>query len=221
MLHVTDKQIKEDLLRELRHLPRLAAMPIEVSVHDYVVTLTGTVKSCADGLLVYETARQVEGVHSVVNNLNKVELPAPCHTDAELARAVRQVLEWDAVISDEDIRSTVSNGWVGLEGKVKLSREREDAERIVRRLAGVRGVYNNIVVDSSEMKTENESDSIEQALRRRAEIEARSIQISPRNGAVMISGRVQSWEERCTIINAASRAPGVVVVKDCLTVQPF
>jgi osmotically-inducible protein OsmY len=59
-------------------------------------------------------------------------------TDTEIARAVRWALEWDVSVPDQFIESSVSNGWVTLEGTVEKPRQRHDAERAVRNLAGVR-----------------------------------------------------------------------------------
>jgi osmotically-inducible protein OsmY len=219
MLRTTDAQIKEDLIRELGHDPRPGATNIEISVDRYVVTLTGTVESVTNQLLIQDAAWRIEGAMGVVNNL-KVESPASVRTDAEIAHEVRRALEWDTLLTDANIQFTVSNGWVGLEGAVNLSRERAGAERLVRRLAGVRGVYNNIVVNSSEVNPENVCDTIGEELRHRAELEARSIQVLLKDGTVTLSGQVHSWEERCAIINAASRAPGVEAVKDSLAIKP-
>jgi osmotically-inducible protein OsmY len=220
MLHTTDAQIKEDLLRELGHEPRLSAINIEISVARYIVTLAGVVESTTNQLLIQNAAWRIEGVLDVVNNL-KVETPASVHTDTEIAQTVRQALEWDTLLPDADIQFTVSNGWVALEGTVNLSRVRVNAERLVRRLAGVRGVYNNIVVNPSEIKPENICDTIGEELKRLAELEARSIQVLLKDNTVTISGQVHSWEERCAIINAASRAPGVEAVKDSLAIKPY
>lgn len=219
MLHVTGSRIKEDLHRELRHNPRFREMLIEASVDEYVVTLTGTVESASDRLLVQDAAWRIVGVHDVINNI-VVKTHAPMHTDAEIAQAVRHALEWDALIPDDRIQSTVTNGWVGLEGTVNFLHERKDAERLVRRLAGVRGVYNGIVVNATEIKAENVSDIIGEELKRRAELEAKSIRILLSDGSVTLSGRVQSWEEKRAILNAAGRAPGVRTVKDCLAIVP-
>ncbi|HYJ45352.1 MAG TPA: BON domain-containing protein [Pyrinomonadaceae bacterium] len=218
MLLVTDTQIKEDLLRELRHSIKSGATGIEVSVCDYVVTLSGSVENPADRSLAQEVAKAVEGIHDVINHI-EVKRPATTRTDEEIMKAVRHALEWDALIPDTVIQSSVSNGWVGLEGTVRLSREREDAERIVRRLAGVRGVYNEIIVNSDEVRAENVHDVIKAELRRRADQEARNIKVLTRDDAVIISGRVQSWEERCAIVSAARRAPGVGIVKDHLSFE--
>src|SRR5215216_3514776 len=117
MLRTTDSQIKEDLLRELGHDPRLSASNIEISVDRYLVTLAGIVDSTTNQLQIQEAAWRIEGVMDVINNL-KVETPTPTHTDAEIAQAIRQALEWDTLLPDANIQFTVSNGWVGLEGKV-------------------------------------------------------------------------------------------------------
>src|SRR2546421_1813640 len=219
MLCTTDAQIKEDLIRELGH-ERLGEIEIEISVERYVVTLTGTVEFVTDQLLIQDAAWRTEGVMGVVNNL-KVKSPASARTDAEIAQSVRQALEWDSLLPETDISFTVTNGWVALEGTVNLSRERSGAERLVRRLAGVRGVYNNLVVSSSEIKPENVCDTIGEEMKRRAEAEARSIQVLLKDGTVTLSGQVHSWEERCAIINAASRTPGVETVKDGLAIKPY
>jgi osmotically-inducible protein OsmY len=220
MLHTTDAQIKEDLIRELGHEQHLSTRYVEISVDRYVVTLAGTVESVTDQLRTQDTAWRIEGVMGVVNNLN-VKNDSPTYTDAEIAEAVRSALEWDSLLPETDIRFTVTNGWVALEGMVNLSRERVGAERLVRRLAGVRGVYNNIVVNQSEIKAENVSDLIGEELKRRAELEARNIQVLLKDSTVILSGQVHSWEERCAIINAVSRAPGVEAVKDSLAIKPY
>src|SRR6266540_5328477 len=67
-------------------------------------------------------------------------------TDAEIARTVRLTLEWDALLPGQKIRSTVSEGWVSLEGELSTLREKEDAERLVRVLAGVKGVDSQLPV---------------------------------------------------------------------------
>src|SRR4051812_19045176 len=107
MLFVTDTQIKEDLLRELRHAITSAATGIEVTVSDYVVMLAGTVENPADRSLAQEVAKAVEGVHDVVNAI-EVKRPITSRTDEEILAAVRHALEWDALIPDTIIQASVS-----------------------------------------------------------------------------------------------------------------
>lgn len=219
MIRTTDAQIKRDLMRELGHDGRLGTANIDIGVDRYVVTLTGSVDNASIQLLIQDAAWRVEGVMDVISKLT-IQPPATVRSDNEIATEVAQALEWDTLLPDGNIKFSVSNGWVGLEGTVTLSREREGVERLVRRLAGVRGVYNNIVVNSSEVKPENVSDTISEELKRRAELEAKSIKVLLKDGTVTLSGCVHSWEERCAVINAASRVPGVDTVKDSLAITP-
>lgn len=213
MLPKKDFQIKEEVLKALKWDTR-----ISVEVSDGVVTLTGRVDSYAVRLLAQEAAQFVEGVFKI-NNLVEVEAAERSWSDIEISVAARKALEWDSLIPHERIQVTVTNGWVALEGRVDLVRERDNAERLVRRLAGVRGVYNHIEVSDAEVSPENVREAIEEELKERARLEAQRIKVSLRNGTVTLTGPVQSWEEECAIINAASRAPGVKSIDDRLSVQ--
>jgi osmotically-inducible protein OsmY len=214
MMPRSDIQIREELLRALKWDTR-----ITVAVKDGAVTLTGTVDSHVIRLLILEEAHFIEGVFSVTNDI-VVNSPNGARTDLEIAHAVRTSFEWDAMIPEERIKVTVTNGWVGLAGEVDLLREREEAERVSRCLAGVRGVYNEITVNPPEARTENVREAIEVELRQRASLEAERIQILLRDGTVTLSGQVHSWEEECAIVKAAGHAPGVESINDRLSIEP-
>jgi osmotically-inducible protein OsmY len=53
------------------------------------------------------------------------------------------VFEWDAIVPDKDLKVTVSNGWLKLEGEVAWRYRKAAAERAVRNLSGVLGVTNH------------------------------------------------------------------------------
>ena len=161
------------------------------------------------------------GVLDVANDI-QVQLPGSrTRSDTEIAQAVRSALEWDVWIPEERIMSTVSNGWVTVEGDVALLRERGDVERAIRRLSGVRGVTNNIEVKPSAVAAADVRETIEEALERRAEREARRIKVEVHNGAVKLSGPVRSWAEKRAILGTVSHAPGVRAVDEHLFVDPL
>ena len=213
MMPSRDIQIKEEVLRALRWNPSIGVM-----VENGTVTLTGNVDSYAVRLLAQEATQFIEGVFNVRNNI-AVNGSNVSWSDMEISVAARKALEWDALIPSERIKVTVSNGWVALEGEVDLLREREDAERIVRRLTGVRGVYNQMTINPSVTRAENVRLAIEEELKARARLEAERIQVSLKDGTVTLSGKVQSWEEERAITTAAGRAPGVRHVKDHLRIE--
>lgn len=212
MLPRRDIQIKEEVLKALRWDTR-----ISVEVRDGVVTLSGTVDSYAVRLLAQEAAQFVDGVFRIDNRI-EVESPPRSWSDVEISVAARKALEWDSLIPHERIQITVTNGWVALEGDVALLRERDDAERIVGRLEGVRGVYNQIAINSTEINTENVREAIEEELTKRARLEAERIKVSLNDGTVTLTGQVQSWEEERAIVKAASCAPGVSRINDRLQI---
>ena len=215
----SDAQIQQDVLRELKWDTRVEATGVGVEVHDAVVTLTGTLSSWAKSLAAQEAAHRVAGVLDVANDI-KVKVPGDLgRSDTDIAAAVRRALEWDVLVPDARLKSTVSNGWVTLEGTVDCWSERQDAERAVRNLAGVRGVSNAIVVSPSPVLPADVRRAIEQALERQAEREAGRIALEVRDGRVSLSGVVHSWPERQAVIGAARGTRGVREVEDRLRVE--
>jgi hypothetical protein len=118
------------------------ANEIGVVVKDGIVTLTGWVDNYAKKRVAERIAHRVRGVKAVANDI-EVRLPSSAvRTDADIAAAATNALAWDAFVPIENLEVTVSKGWVTLRGEVEWGYERRAAERVVRRLAGVRGVTN-------------------------------------------------------------------------------
>jgi len=216
----TDTQIHRDVLEELRWDSRVDETEVGVEVDAGVVTLTGTVTSWAKRLAAQEAARRVIGVLDVANDI-KVKVPGGfARNDTEIAQAVRRALEWDVYVPEDKIASTVTDGRVTLEGTVERWSQRDDAERAIRNLTGVKAVTNKITVKSAQPVAEDVRKSIEQALERRAEREARRIQVDVRDGVATVTGAVHSWAERKSVLAAARFTPGVRTVEDHLRTEP-
>jgi osmotically-inducible protein OsmY len=213
--------MQQAVLRELKWDTRVEETEVGVTVDGGVVTLTGPVSSWGKRLAAEEAAHRVAGVLDVANDI-EVKLPTALYrTDAELAHAVRHALEWDVFVPDTRIQSTVSDGWVTLEGSVDTWSEREDATRAVRNLSGVRGVTSKITVAPSASVPREVRKAIEEALERRAEREARRIHVEIENGRVTLTGHVRSWVEKQAVVGAARYTPGVLAVEDNLQVDPY
>jgi osmotically-inducible protein OsmY len=216
----TDTQIHHDVLEELKWDSRVDATEVGVEVDKGVVTLTGTVTGWAKRMAAEEAARRVIDVLDVANNI-KVKVPGGLmRTDTEIAQAVRQALEWDVFVPDTKISSAVSDGWVTLAGDVERWSQRQDAERAVRNLTGVKGVVNTITVAAAEPVTQDIRKAIEHALERRAEREARRIRVDVHDGIATLTGSVHSWAERKSVVAAARFTPGVLAVEDHLRTEP-
>jgi len=168
----TDEDIQREVLDELRWEPRVRPNEIGVSVKDGVVTLTGWVDSYQKRWAAEEAAHRVRGVKAVANDI-EVRLPVGAErTDADIAAAAVRALEWDAMLPIDRIDVTVSRGWVTLKGDVDWQFQKVEAERVVRRLWGVRGVTNLITVKTTPAPSELKQ-KIEQALVRSARGDSR------------------------------------------------
>jgi osmotically-inducible protein OsmY len=217
----SDRDLKQRILRELKWDSRVSWASINVEVTDGIVTLIGIVPSYVQKVAAQEAAHRVAGVLDVANDIEVRPIDQFVRTDSEIAGAVRNTLEWDALVPNELIQSTVSDGWVTLEGQVDYGRERTDAERAIRRLAGVVGVINKITIRQQPVNEKQLREEIEFALERRADREAERLRIEVHDGAVDLWGRVHSWQEKRAVIGSIAHAPGVTQLKDHLRIDPY
>jgi osmotically-inducible protein OsmY len=214
----SDEAIQEDILEELKWDTRVRPNEIGVVVKDGIVTLTGWVDSYLKKMAAEEIAHRVHGVKAVANDI-EVRLPGSAErTDADLAKAALNALRWDAAIPAGKIDVTVSQGWVTLKGEVEYGFEKRDAERAVRRLSGVKGVTNLIMVKPHVLPTDLK-EKIEKALVRNAETDASRITVEVQGSKVILRGTVRSYAEKKAAEDTAWSAPGVSEVDNRIVVS--
>ena len=216
----TDQEIQQDVLRELQRDPRLEEAAIGVEVNNGIAMLTGTVDREAERLAAREAAYRVIGVLNVADDIHLLVPRGLKRTDSDIARTVRLTLEWDPFLPDQRIRSAVREGRVTLEGDVSTLREKEDAERVVRVLAGVLSVDNLLTIVPTRVDPEVLRRSIEDALELEAEREAEKISVNVEGDTVTLEGKVRTWPEKNSVLGTVSHAPGVHEVRDHLSVDP-
>ena len=216
-----DEQIQRDVMEELKWNARVQPNEIGVAVKDGIVTLTGSVDSYIKKWEAEEASRRVRGVKAIANDI-EVRIPGSAErNDTEIAASARRALEWDALVPVDRIQVSVSKGWVSLNGEVEWAFQRDDAERVVRRLSGVRGVSNLIIIHPTvKPSPEAIKHNIENALVRSAETDAQKIKIETRGDKVILRGTVRSWAERQEAERVAWSAPGVSSVEDVIIVAP-
>ena len=100
----------------------------------------------------------------------------------------------------------------------KKRTDEEIAERDVRRLSGVIGVTNLVTVTPAAVNSASVRRLIESALKRQAELEARSLMVNVDGSRVTITGNIESMHERNIAVQAAWSTPGVTAVNDRMTV---
>ncbi|HWB41714.1 MAG TPA: BON domain-containing protein [Gemmatimonadales bacterium] len=213
----TDSNIQKDIGDELKWEPSLRDDDIAVGVRDGIVTLGGFVDSYADKSKAERAAARVKGVKAVANEL-EVKLPtAQQRTDPDIARAAVDALKWNIAVPHDRIQVKVEKGWLTLDGKVDWFYQKEAAERAVRYLTGVRGVYNLITLAAS-VSPGDVKKRIKETLHRGVEFDAERITVEVAGHKAILEGAVRSYVEMKDVERAARNAPGITEVENRLIV---
>jgi osmotically-inducible protein OsmY len=215
-LNRSDVEIQKDVMEELRWDARLQPNEIGVIVKDGVVTLTGWVDSYYKKWYAEDAVHRVNGVRAVANDI-QLKLAGE-RTDSDIAAAALHALQWSAVLPADKISVTVSRGFVTLKGEVPWQYQKEEAERAVRRLLGVTGVINEIVV-KPQVTASDLKKKIQDALVRSATIDASKITVEMQGTKAILKGSVRAWAEREEAERAAWSAPGITSVDNRITLE--
>jgi len=216
---MSDLQLRQDVLDELEFEPSVNAAHIGVAVDKGVVTLSGHVGSYAEKTAAVTSARRVKGVRAIADDIEVRYASDKKTSDDEIAKRAIDILGWDTVVPSGSIQVTVRDGWVTLIGTVDWYYQKKAAEEDIQKLSGVRGVINNIEI-KPRAKADDVKKKIEEALKRYAEVEAKAIRVTVLdNDKVILEGKVDNWDERYAVENAAWSAPGVRSVEDRLAIS--
>ncbi|HLI76733.1 MAG TPA: BON domain-containing protein [Acidobacteriaceae bacterium] len=136
-----------------------------------------------------------------------------------LQSAVEKALRpavWSGVPSTfKDIHASVLNGVVTLTGSVNIYSTKFDAERAVSRIAGVRGIQDDIQVAGPEVSDALLQSRIEHRVRTKA------ISVTVHNGVVDLVGQHVDPLSASAALSTAANTPGVQGIVDRISVTPW
>jgi osmotically-inducible protein OsmY len=211
-----DVRVRDRVVHQLDWDPELDASGIGVSAKNGVVTLTGYIDSYSGKLAAERAAKRVRGVRGVANDL-EVRLKLG-RTDADIAADAVRALELRGSVP-ATVQAVVHNGHVTLTGLAGWLYQARDAEKAVRHIPGVRGVFNHIEVAGGAV-ARDVRHRIVQALHRAADLDARHVRIEVDGDVATLTGSVTTWRQRETAERAAASAPGIARVIDEIAVEP-
>jgi osmotically-inducible protein OsmY len=138
-----DTYLREAVQYQLEHEFDVNPADVDITAADGAVSLRGFVRSFAEKLAAEQAAKRVCGVTAVANDIQVT--PDSQRTDAEIARDAVEALRTQTHVPS-DVRVTVSEGFVKLEGIVTRQFQRDAAEAAVKYLKGVTGLATCITV---------------------------------------------------------------------------
>ena len=209
----TDLEIQKDVLTELMHDPHIHAGHIGVEVSNGVVTLSGHVESYYEKWKAEKATKQVKGVNALAQEI-KVILPgSSTRSDSEISYQIQSLINWSNINPDNNIKAKVEAGFITLSGTVESHSQKELVQHLIANLIGITGICNLINVEPK-LSIPLVKKDITDSFRRQAIDEANNLDIAIDNNIVTLSGKVHSWSERNSAVNAAWTIPSVKNVVD-------
>jgi osmotically-inducible protein OsmY len=142
-------------------------------------------------------------------------------TDSDLRRDVERELEWEPSIDERRIGVSVVEGIVTLTGEVGSYSEKWKAERAVERVAGVRGIVNDLVVKSAVERSDTDiAKAAIDALKWNVMVPDDKIKVKVENGWIRLTGEVNWDYQRRAAERALRDLPGVKGITNLITVVP-
>jgi len=221
--------VARDVRAALAHPASLRMADIAVDVEGGVVTLRGTVDSWVRSRLAERRAMSVRGVTKIVNKI--AVSPGRHRDDGTIRLDVMRRLKADLYLDASDIEVTVKDGSVRLKGAVRTAAEKRRAVENAW-IAGVVSVEASQLVPKwpSENRMQRSSpyiqqpdreilQAVEDALRMDPRVNAANPNVSVVNGAVSLSGVVDTLYAKRAAESDALNTTGVWKVDNQLRLR--
>lgn len=144
-------------------------------------------------------------------------------SDTDLQRDVLKELRWEPSVNPSHIGVSVKDGIVTLTGHVESYAEKYAAERVAKRVFGVKAVANELDVKLPGSRQRTDEDiaiAAVNALKANVSVPADKIKVTVRKGWIRLDGEVEWHYQKAAAEDAVRNLPGVVGVNNLITVKP-
>jgi osmotically-inducible protein OsmY len=143
-------------------------------------------------------------------------------TDTQLQHDVMAELEWEPSINASHIGVTAQDGVVTLTGSMAAYADKMTAERVTKRVYGVKAVANDIEVTIPGVSQRSDADiaaAALNALKWDATVPGDRIQVTVRGGWVALEGQVDWWYQKQTVERLVRNLTGVTGLTSHINVK--
>ncbi|WP_291143485.1 BON domain-containing protein [Flavobacterium sp. UBA7680] len=200
--------LQRDVQDALNWEPELNTAQIQVSANNGLITLSGFVDLPEKKTKARNTAKQVPGVLGVLENIKIKTNSWEYQNDHDLAQTIIKAFKWNWNTVNDTIQVQVKNGHVTLTGELEWHYQKEGATKAVNNVIGVKGVDNNICIESG-LNATITKDSIKGALQGHIAIDLEGIVIQVFENEVILEGRVDSRYQKELAAKIIWKTPGV------------
>lgn len=190
---------------------------INVKVKEGIVEISGSAFSLFAKNQAEEIIRSTRGVRGYIDTLDVLKVDIE---DSELRQRVEQALLLDPATEAYEIKTSVKDGTVQLEGEVDSWTERNLAGEVAASVMGVSKLENNLTMDAPPVRTDPEiKTEIEKSLANDVLVDSALVAVDVKSGAVVLTGLVGSDAERQRAISNSWVAGVSRVTADDLKVE--
>ena len=217
-MRIMNKNLYTTVIDQLNFEPFLETAHITVGVtEEGVVTLRGKVSSYMQKKSAEAALKKLKDVTAIANDLEVESGGFHSRDDTSIAEEAVTCLKY-SLAPKEKIKIGVENGWITLTGEVEYHFQKKDAETLMHRLRGVRGITNLITLHQK-VSPQDVKNKIMSEFQRNAALDAQHIQVETEGDTVTLKGRVRFCYEKEEAETAVWKIPGVREVRNHLKVS--
>ncbi|MBC7605735.1 MAG: BON domain-containing protein [Burkholderiales bacterium] len=214
----TDEKLLLDVSDALKSELLTANCDIGVASENRIITLMGAVDYYTKKTDDEKIAKEVTGVKSVVNKIDVRLNSWEEKKDLQITAEILNVFRWNWNTLNDTIEVNVTNGWVTLTGTLAWNYQKEAAKEAITNLMGVKGVSNNIIIQSQK-DIKVEKINLINALQNHLALDSQHIEIVVLDSNITLKGTVDCWFQKELAGRIAWKTPGVINVDNELMIE--
>lgn len=212
------KELEKMVMDRLTWDNRIDQSQIQVSIKDYNATLKGCVSTYPEKILAEIETKLIPEIKSVINNI-EIIFPDSYETlaDQEVKEAIFCLLDANSEIDSNEVKVSIKNGNVLLEGKVNSYWKKDKIRKLASQVKGIISVKDEIsIIPDKKISDKEITEILISSMEKSVHIDVDKVNINVKNGDVSLSGILPSMGAYRAAINIVKSTNGVISINDNL-----